>query len=84
MIKSIGGLHCVYYNLTTTIQNSKALLTPDLRTKWNLNVLMLVVVEKAIYHAQSLKQGYSKTKTKSSHLLSPNRDPCVTILGVTV
>jgi len=29
----------------------------------------------------SLKQSYSQTKT---HLLSPNRDPCVTILSVTV
>jgi len=43
---------------------------------------MLVVVGKAIYQAQSLKQSYSQTKT--SHLLSPNRDPCVTILSVTV
>jgi len=41
---------------------------------------MLVVVEKAIYQAQSLKQSYSQTKTKTSYLLSPNRDPCVTIL----
>jgi len=47
-------------------------------------MLMLVVVEKAIYQAQSLKQSYSQTKTKTSHLLSPNRDPCVTILSVTV
>jgi len=45
---------------------------------------MLVVIEKAIYHAQSLKQSYSQTKTKTSHLLSPNRDPCGTILSVTV
>jgi len=45
---------------------------------------MLVVVEKAIYQTQSLKQSYSQTKTKTSHLLSSNRDPCVTILGVTV
>jgi len=29
-------------------------------TKWNLNMLMLVVVEKAIYQAQSLKQSYSQ------------------------
>jgi len=43
---------------------------------------MLAVVEKAIYQAQSLKQSYSQTKTKTSHL--PNRDPCVTILSVTV
>jgi len=28
-------------------------------TKWNLNMLMLVVVEKAICQAQSLKQRYS-------------------------
>jgi len=45
---------------------------------------MLVVVEKVIYQAQSLKQNYSQTKTKTSHLMSPNRDPCVTILSVTV
>jgi len=45
---------------------------------------MLVVVEKAIYQAQSLKQSYSQTKTKTSHLTSPNRDPCVTILSATV
>jgi len=44
---------------------------------------MLVVVEKDIYHAQSLKQSYSQTKTKT-HLLSPNSDPRVTILSVTV
>jgi len=31
------------------------LLAPELCTKWNLNVLMLVVVEKAIYQAQNLK-----------------------------
>jgi len=37
-------------------------------------------IEKAIYQAQSLKQSYSQIKTKASHLLSPNRDPCVTIL----
>jgi len=45
---------------------------------------MFVVVEKAIYHAQSLKQSYSQTKTKTFPLLSPNRDLCVTILSVTV
>jgi len=45
---------------------------------------MLVVVEKAIYQAQSLKQRYSQTKTKTSHLLSPNWNSCVTILSVTV
>jgi len=45
---------------------------------------MLVVVEKAIYQAQSLKQSYSQSKTKTSHLLSLNRDPCVTISSVTV
>jgi len=45
---------------------------------------MFVVVEKSIYQAQSLKQSYSQTKTKTSHLLSPNRDPCVKILSVTV
>jgi len=45
---------------------------------------MFVVVEKAIYQAQSLKQSYSQTKTKTSQLMSPNRDPCVTILSVTV
>jgi len=45
---------------------------------------MLVVVEKAICQAQSLKQSYSQTKAKTSHLMSPNRDPCVTILSVTV
>jgi len=45
---------------------------------------MLVVVEKNIYQAQSLKQSYSQTKTKTSHLLSPNRDLYVTILSVTV
>jgi len=53
-------------------------------TKWNLNMLMLVVVEKAIYQAISLKQSCSQTKTNTSHLLSSNRDPCVTILSVTV
>jgi len=42
------------------------------------------LVEKSIYQAQSLKQSYSQAKTKTSHLLSPNRDPCVTILSVTV
>jgi len=47
-------------------------------------MLMLVVVEKAIYQAQSLKQSYSQTKAKTSHLMSPNRDPYVTILSVTV
>jgi len=40
---------------------------------------LFVVVEKSIY-----QQSYSQTKTKTSHLLSPNRDPCVTILSVTV
>jgi len=60
------------------------LLAPDLRTKWNLNILVLVVVEKAIYQAQSVKQSYSQTKTKTSHLMSANRGPCVTILSVTV
>jgi len=50
--------------------------------KMDLIILMLVVVEKVIYQAQSLKQNYSQTKT--SHLISPNRDPCVTILSVTV
>jgi len=30
------------------------------------------------------KQSYSQTKTKTSHLMSPNRDPCKTILSVTV
>jgi len=49
-------------------------------TKWNLNKLMLAVVDKAIYQAQI----YSQTKLKTSHLLSLNRDPCVTILSVTV
>jgi len=44
---------------------------------------MLVVVEKTIYQAQNLQQSYSQTKTKT-HLMSPNRDPCVTILSVTV
>jgi len=52
--------------------------------KYNLNMLILVVVEKAIYQAQSLEQNYSQTKTKTSHLLSLNRDPCVTILSVSV
>jgi len=56
-------------------------------TEWNLNMLilacMLVVVEKAIYQAQNLKQNYSQTK-KTSHLMSLNRHPCVTILSVTV
>jgi len=47
-------------------------------------ILMLVVVEKAIYQAQSSKQSYSQTKTKSSHLLRPNRDPRVTILNGTI
>jgi len=42
------------------------------------------MVEKAIYQAQSLKQSYSQTKTKTFHLKSPNRDPCVTILSVKV
>jgi len=52
------------------------LVVPELYTKWNLNMLMLVVVEKTTYQAQS----YSQTKTETSHLLSPNRDlPCVTI-----
>jgi len=37
------------------------------------------LVEKSIYQAQILKQSYFQTKT-----LSPNRDPCVTILSVTV
>jgi len=40
------------------------------------NILMLAVVQKAIYQAQS--------QTKTSHLFSPNRDPCVRILSVTV
>jgi len=31
-------------------------------------MLMLVVVEKAIYQAQSQKQSYSQTKSKTSHL----------------
>jgi len=35
-------------------------------TKWNLNMLMLVVVEKAIYQAQNLEQSYSQTNTKTS------------------
>jgi len=48
--------------------------------KMDLIILILVVVEKAIYQAQSLKQSYSQT----SHLMSPKRDPCVTILSVTV
>jgi len=60
------------------------LLAPDLRTKWNLNILKFVVVEKSIYQAQNLKQSYSQTKTKTSHSLSPNRDPCGTILSGTV
>jgi len=38
----------------------------------------------ASYQAQSLKQSYSQTKTRTSHLLSPNRDPCVTIICITV
>jgi len=89
MTKSIGGLHCVCNNLTTTVLYSNilksiALLALDLSTKWNLNILMLVVAEKTIYQAQSLKQSYSQTKTKTSHLLSLNRDPSVTILSVTV
>jgi len=42
---------------------------------------MLVVVEKTTYQAQSLEQSYSQTKTEPSH---SNRDPCVTILSVTV
>jgi len=45
--------------------------------------LLLVVVKKAtvyVYQAQSLN---NKQKQKTSHLLSPNRDPCVTILSVT-
>jgi len=46
-------------------------------------MLMLVVVEKT-YQAQSLEQSYSQTKTETSHLLSLNRDPCATILSVTV
>jgi len=46
----------------------------------DLIIFMLVVVEKAIYQAQ--RQNYSQTKT--SHLMNPNRDPCVTILSVTV
>jgi len=50
----------------------------------DLIILMLAVVEKAIYQAQSLKQSYFDTKTKISHLMSSNRDPCVTILSVTV
>jgi len=50
----------------------------------DLIILILVVVEKAIYQAQSLKQSCSQTKTKNSHLMSPNRDPCVKILSVTV
>jgi len=37
--------------------------------EWNLNMLMFVVVEKAIYKAQSLKQSYSQTKTKTFHLI---------------
>jgi len=45
---------------------------------------MFAVVEKAIYQVQSQKQSYSQAKTKTSHLLSLNRDPCVTILSVTV
>jgi len=45
---------------------------------------MLVMVEKTTYQAQSLKQSYSLTKTETLHLLSLNRDPCVTILSVTV
>jgi len=52
--------------------------------KMDLIILMLVVVEKAIYQAQRLKQSYSQTKTKTSHLMSLNIDPCVTILSVTV
>jgi len=39
--------------------------------KWNLNMLMLVVVEKATYQAQG--------QIKTSY-----RDPCVTILSVAV
>jgi len=45
---------------------------------------MFVVVEKAIYQAQSLNQSYSQTKTKTSHLMGQNRDLCETILSVTV
>jgi len=75
MIESIDGLHCVLHS-NMLKQYSAAYTTI---TKWNLNKLMLVVVEKAIYQAQSLKQSYSQIKTKTSHLLNPNRDPCVTI-----
>jgi len=46
----------------------------DLRMKWNLNILMLVVVEKVIYQAQSLKQSYFQTKTKTSE--SEKRSMC--------
>jgi len=44
---------------------------------------MLVVVEKAIYQAQSLKQ-VKQNKISQSYLLCLNRDLCVKILSVTL
>jgi len=45
---------------------------------------MLVMVEKAIYQAKSLKQLFLKQNNISQpYLLSPNIDPCVTISSVT-
>jgi len=40
------------------------------------NVFMLVVVEKAIYQVQSLKQNYSQTKTSHLSVESKLRSMC--------
>jgi len=45
------------------IKSIGGLLVPI--TKWNLNIFMLVAVEKAIYQAQSLKKKLFSNKNKN-------------------
>jgi len=82
MIQSISGIHCVlqhnlidYYILYNNMLKQYSAACTRIVT-WNLNMLMLMVVEKAIYQAQN--------HAKLSPLLSPNSDPYVTILSVTI
>jgi len=83
MIKGIGGLHCVYYNLLLYNNMLKQYSAACTRFTYEMEFKYTYACSGRESYISSTK---SKTKlfSKTSHLLSPNRDPCVTILNVTV
>jgi len=83
MIKSIGAYTIIWLLLYSNMLKQYSAACVGI-TKWNFKYAYVCSGRESYISTIKSKTKLFSNKNRTSHLLSPNRDPCVKILSVTV